>query len=257
MSKEFILKFISQEDFERHVRDTLLQYRDVLQSIDLKAFNSNIIDPIKFVFDKHSFNKSFDEIIALEIHRQRDKSNNNLIGYFHQNIFQYIKDCEVPKTGWDIIFKTRELTYYIELKNKHNTMNSSSSAKTFMRAQGHLLNSFDKDTSVCALVEVIAKESGDKPWVVTLDGIKQKENQRIRRISIDKFYEIVTGDRMAFRDLCFQLPRTIEKVIAQDKEFQVKRDTVLDELHALDNDILSALYRLAFSTYEGFDIKSK
>ena len=104
MTDEFILDFISQEDFEKHVSNTLMEYNDVLKPIDLKAFNSNIIDPIKLLFDKNVFSKSFEEIISLELQRQRDKTNNNSIGYFHQKIFQYIKKCKVPKEGWDITF---------------------------------------------------------------------------------------------------------------------------------------------------------
>nr|DAP96108.1 MAG TPA: Eco47II restriction endonuclease [Caudoviricetes sp.] len=131
-------------------------------------------------------------------------------------------------------------------------MNSSSSAKTFMRMQNHLLNARDRNTSICALVEVIAKRSGDTPWIISIDSERQNENCQLRRISIDKFYEIVTGNRDAFKKLCMQLPITIENIISRDEELQVQNDTVLDELHALSNDMLSALYKLAFSTYEGF-----
>lgn len=244
---DYILKFISQENFEKHVYETLSEYNDVLKSINLKEFNKNIIDPIKLLFDKNVFNKSFEEIITLEIHRQRDKSNNNSIGYFHQNIFKYIEKCEVPENGWDIIFSKE---YYVEMKNKHNTMNSSSSAKTYMRMQNQLLSS---EKSICALVEVISTKSQNIPWVVTIDGIKQPSNERLRKISIDKFYEIVTGDKNAFKNLCYQLPKTIEKLIKQDKYLQVENDTVLEELKSKDKDILKALYKLAFSKYEGFD----
>ena len=176
---DYILKFISKENFEKHVYKTLSEYNDVLKSINLKEFNRNIIDPIKLLFDKNVFNKSFEEIITLEIHRQRDKSNNNSIGYFHQNIFKYIEKCEVPENGWDIIFNKK---YYIEMKNKHNTMNSSSSAKTYMRMQNQLLSS---EKSICALVEVISTKSQNIPWVVTIDNIKQLPNERLRKISID------------------------------------------------------------------------
>ena len=123
--------------------------------------------------------QKLEEIITLEIHRQRDKSNNNSIGYFHQNIFKYIEKCEVPENGWDIIFNKK---YYIEMKNKHNTMNSSSSAKTYMRMQNQLLSS---EKSICALVEVISTKSQNIPWVVTIDNIKQLPNERLRKISID------------------------------------------------------------------------
>lgn len=43
---------------------------------------------------------------------------------------------------------------YVELKNKHNTMNSASSQKTYMKMQGKLL---EDDQAVCYLVEVISK----------------------------------------------------------------------------------------------------
>lgn len=253
MNNEYKLNFISQVDFEKHVTYTLKEYNDTLKAIDLKKFNSNLIDPIKLLFDKNVFDKSFEEIIKLEIHRQRDKSNSNIIGYFHQNMFKYINNCVVPKEGWDIIFTGENKTYYVELKNKHNTMNSSSSGKTFMKMQNHLLNSKDKDRSICALVEVIAKKSQDIPWVITLDKVKQSSNEQLRRISIDKFYEIVTGDSNAFKNICEQLPITIEKVIRYNKSLQVEKDIVFEELARINDDTLLALYKLAFSTYEGFD----
>lgn len=251
MDNKYYLDFIKQSDFENLVLDVLKEYESSLNSIDLKTFNSNLIDPIKLLFDKYAFNKSYEEIINYEIHRQRDKSNSNSIGYFHQNIFKFIKNCEVPKEGWDIIFKDFNETYYIELKNKHNTMNSSSSAKTYMRMQNHLLNSKDKDSSICALVEIIAIKSQNIPWIITLDKIKQQSNESLRRISIDKFYEIVTGDKIAFLKLCKQLPITIEKLVT--KKIKYEKDTVLDELKAKNKDILIALYKLAFATYEGFE----
>ncbi|MBF4804993.1 MAG: Eco47II family restriction endonuclease [Pseudoleptotrichia goodfellowii] len=252
MTDNYILDFIKQSDFENHVIKTLKEYRETLKAIDLKKFNSNLIDPIKLLFDKNAFNKTYREIIDLEIQRQRDKSNNNSIGYFHQKIFRYIKGCKVPSEGWDIIFtpQTGE-TIYVELKNKHNTMNSASATNTYIKFQSHLLNSEDRNNSVCALVEVIAKKSQNTPWTPTVNKVKQPTNEKLRRISIDKFYECVTGDKMAFRKICTQLPITIEKVI--NKDLEVEDDTVFSELEKIDKDILTALYKLAFSEYEGFN----
>ena len=96
------LDFISEEDFKKHVRATIMKYGEKLESYDLKRFNSNLIDPIKLIFDKSVYRTSWEEIVNNEIFRQRDKSNNNDIGYFHQNIFSYFKGCEVPQAGWDV-----------------------------------------------------------------------------------------------------------------------------------------------------------
>ena len=123
------LSFISDEDLEKHIIETLNTYREVLKSINLQEFNKNLIDPIKLTFDSIVYKKTFEQLINDEIARQRDKTNTNAIGYFHQNIFRYIANCEVPKTGFDIIY-TKSNTknkIYVEMKNKHNTMNSSAS----------------------------------------------------------------------------------------------------------------------------------
>ena len=138
------LAFISEEDFFLHVQETIQQYGEKLKPYDLKKFNSNIVDPIKLTFDKMVYHMSYEEIIRNEIFRQRDKANNNDIGYFHQSIFKYIKDCIVPSSGWDVIFSPKEgvdvpecgrvKTVYVEMKNKHNTMNSSASSKTYENA---------------------------------------------------------------------------------------------------------------------------
>lgn len=251
------LKFIKQEDFENHVSKTINEYGEILRKMDLRKFNKNVVDPIKLIFDKNVLNKTYEEIIELEINRQRDKSNNNAIGYFHQNIFKYIKNCIVPKEGWDIIYedKVSGIKYFIEMKNKHNTMNSSSSKNTYIRMQSHLLNSKHIEKNICALVEIISKNSCNKEWKITLDKKRQKSNKNIRKISIDKFYEIVTGDKNSFRDMCLQLPITIEKLINKNSNLKIEKDTVIDELKDIDNDVLKALYKLAFSTYEGFNFK--
>ncbi len=103
------LSFIGEKDFENHVKATIQKYGEKLESFDLKRFNKNIVDPIKLIFDKTVYRSSWDEIVSNEIFRQRDKSNNNDIGYFHQRIFQYMENCHVPPNGeeggWDVIYK--------------------------------------------------------------------------------------------------------------------------------------------------------
>ena len=43
------LKFISQENFVKHVEATIDKYGEKLESFDIKRFNKNIIDPIKLI----------------------------------------------------------------------------------------------------------------------------------------------------------------------------------------------------------------
>ena len=53
------LGFISEEDFNNHVKATIGKYGEKLESFDLKRFNKNIIDPIKLIFDKTVYQASW------------------------------------------------------------------------------------------------------------------------------------------------------------------------------------------------------
>lgn len=244
------LKFISKKDFKNHVKGTIKQYNEQLKGIDLKSFNSNIIDPIKLLFDNKVYKKKWEQTISDELQRQRDKSNNNAIGYFHQNMFKFIKKCEVPKEGFDVIYhKSERETIYVEMKNKHNTMNSGAAQKVYIQMQNKLLQD---PYSECYLVESIAKHSQNKVWKISINGNKV-ENDRIKRVSLDKFYEIVTGEKDAFYKMCCVLPDIIDEVISENASCSVEEDTVFDELKKKNPDMLKSLYMLAFSEYEGFE----
>lgn len=243
------LDFIDRNDFKKHVSDTIKTYDNTLKGIDLHSFNSNIIDPIKLTFDSKVYRKTIEEVIENELVRQRDKTNTNAIGYFHQNLFKYIDNCEVPNVGFDVIYtRPNGSRVYVEMKNKHNTMNSSTAQKTFLKMTTQILND---DNCDCYLVEIIAKRSQNIVWNVSLD-YERVSNEHIKRVSIDKFYEEVTGDKDAFYKICKQLPIIIDEIISENNEFVVEDDTVISELRSTNPDILKSLYMLAFSTYEGF-----
>ena len=242
--KQYGLDFISDLNLFNHVKNTVEQYRF---DIDLKSFNKNLIDPIKLTFDSLVYGISIEDIIKNESMRQIDKSNTNQIGYFHQNIFNYIGGgWEVPKEGFDVVNKS--LNIFVEMKNKHNTMNSASSQKTYMKMQNTLL---ENDEATCLLVEVIAKNSQAKTWQISLDGKKYK-NKNIQRVSIDKFYEQVTGNPDAFKNLCTVLPLVITDVVNSLKA-GVEQNTVVSELNNISDNLLKSLYLLSFSHYEGFE----
>ena len=236
---EWGLDFISEKNFTNHVAATIEKYGEKLESFDIKRFNKNIIDPIKLIFDKR--------------------------------IFQYIKNCHVPDNGkeggWDVIFQSEDgiqlpdgdmvHTVYVEMKNKHNTMNSASAGKTYIKMQSQLLSD---DDCACFLVEAIAQQSQNIKWETTVDG-KKVSHKRIRRVSLDQFYALVTGEEDAFYQMCMVLPGMIQKVVDSGEDVKVPHDTVIQELRTLANRadetnenlaMSIAVYLLGFNTYNGF-----
>jgi hypothetical protein len=104
----------------------------------------------------------------------------------------------------------------------------------------------------CLLVEVIAGASQNMSWAVRLDG-RSICNENIRRVSIDKFYEIVTGNPFAFRQLCAVLPKVIADVVDDLAQNVAIQNTVYQELQAISPNLLKSVYLLSFKKYQGFN----
>lgn len=151
-------------------------------------------------------------------------------------------------------------TVYVEMKNKHNTMNSAAAGRTYIKMQNQLLHD---DDCACFLVEAIARHSQDEAWAPKVD--RQKvAHSRIRRVSLDRFYEIVTGHDDAFYQICMSLPTIVEEVLTDNYQRFVAQDTVYREISAIadkyadlpgDMPMVMAMYMLGFGTYHGFSRK--
>ena len=148
-------------------------------------------------------------------------------------------------------------TIYVEIKNKHNTMNSASAGKTFIKMQNQLLND---DDCACFLVEAIAQKSQNIKWETTVDK-KKVGHKLIRRVSLDQFYAIVTEQEDAFYQMCMVLPSVIQKAVNELESSIVPHDTVIDELKTLAEKqnigdenlaVAMAVYMLGFGSYKGF-----
>ena len=123
--------------------------------------------------------------------------------------------------------------------------------------QNQLLND---DDCACFLVEAIAQRSQNIKWETTVDK-KKVGHKLIRRVSLDNFYAIVTGQDDAFYQMCMILPCVIEKTVKEFEGTIVPHDTVIDELKALsskenveseDLAMAMAVYMLGFGSYKGF-----
>lgn len=110
------------------------------------------------------------------------------------------------------------------------------------------------------MVEAIAQKSQNIKWETTVDG-RHVSHKRIRRVSLDQFYAITTGEQDAFYQMCMVLPEVIERVVKQDGNVKVPHDTVLQELKNIANmsgkesqdlAMAVAVYMLGFNSYLGF-----
>ena len=208
------LGFISDQDLYNHVFETISRLK---MSMDLTSFEKNIVDPIKMTIEIHAYQTSPQQAIDREIARQLGKTVEAAVGWFHQNIFRYIKGWEIPKDGVDVM--NTEGTIFGEMKNKYNTMNSSSAEKVFEKLKGIIVGN---PKATAYLIEVIAKKSQDQEWHVAGQSLTPNKAARLRQISIDRFYRLATGKKNAFRDLCTVLGLVVDDVLAEHPDLNLK-----------------------------------
>ncbi len=248
MSNKFV-NFISDDHLLECIEYLFKSYEKTKKEMNLKSFYKNKVDGIKFNFDILFNGISEAELITAEINRKADKAINNAIGTFHEKLIGGINGFQNLKIGNGYDVKNDNNTIFAEVKNKHNTMNSSSSSKTFQNLKSYV----DKyPNSKAYLVQVIAKKSTNETW-----NIEGNTDKRIRLISMDRFYELATGQEHAFYELCTALPKATkhfltEKSITPKPEKNKVYDKLVEKSQKNRVDIITQILKDNLDTYKGF-----
>jgi hypothetical protein len=215
--KDYNLGFISNSEIYNQVRQMVLSYR---KEIILSQFNENIDDPIK-----DAYAKGLELVAGGDFVKQHDSRNTKYIGLFQSNIFKCVGNgWAIPGEDFDI--ENKSLHIYVEMSNSTATC-AVSLRKTYIKMQSKLL---EDSKATCCLVESFTNGSVDENLKITIDN-KACTHNKIRRMSMDKFYELVFGDKFAYYKLCKALPSVIEDVIRDDREaFEIFLNMMSNEL---------------------------
>lgn len=204
--------FISDEHLLSCIKELHASYIKAKADISQKKFYKNKIDVFKLIFDEHFNSSSTDSVIENEIIRQVDKSYGGAIGSFHENILGGVKDYEVGNlSGYDI--KKSDNTLFADIKNKHNTMNSPAMEGLYIK-----LKKFadEHKSAKCYWVQILATDSFETNWEGDING-KEYRHSRVFKISGDKFYELLTGDKNSLFNLYKALPKAITDFFKLEK----------------------------------------
>lgn len=246
------LSYISDEHLLTCIENLHNSYIKAKANVSKKKFYSNKIDTIKLTFDA-SFNE-LDEVtlIKTEINRQIDKSINNSIGTFHEQILGGIKDFEVGNfSGFDI--KASDNSLFADIKNKHNTMNSSSAESLFQKLATYA-DTYKK--AKCFWVQILAKNSFNEKWSGEING-KEYSHSRVYKISGDQFYKMLSGRDNALFELYNVLPKAISDYLNSIKTEESQNNSALKEIQISSKEskrsILDEITFENYSYYFGFD----
>jgi hypothetical protein len=238
--------FISDDHLLACISDLHKAYLKAKSNITKKKLYSNKVDTIKLTFDAKFNDIDEENLIQSEILRQIDKSTNNSIGTFHEQILGGIKGFETGKLrGYDI--KANDDTLFADIKNKHNTMNSSAAEALFQKLARYADN-YKK--AKCYWVQILSKGSFCELWSSDING-KEYSHSRVYKISGDRFYALLSGQNDAMFQLYKALPIAITDYLesaGQSKENAI--NSALDEIKFQTNTSKrSILDQITFENY--------
>jgi hypothetical protein len=245
MSNKYV-NFITDEHLFHCIGNLHKAYLKAKNNVTKKNFYTNKVDTIKLAFDAQFNNIDEESLIQAEILRQIDKSINNSIGTFHEQILGGIAGFEIGVlSGFDI--KANDNTLFADIKNKHNTMNSSSSESLFQKLARYA-DTYKKAN--CYWVQILAKGSFNEKWTGELNG-KEYSHSRVYKISGDQFYALLSGQDDALFQLYKVLPQAIKDYLnALETQTGVVENSALDEIKAeVKTTNRSILDQITFENY--------
>ncbi|NLN32875.1 MAG: Eco47II family restriction endonuclease [Flavobacteriaceae bacterium] len=247
------VSFVSDEHLLLCIENLYNAYINAKNNISKRKFYKNKIDTFKLTFDSKFNDIDENDLVQSEILRQIDKSINNSIGTFHEQILGGIDGYEIGNlSGFDI--KASDDTLFADIKNKHNTMNSSSAEALFQKL-ARFADDYKKAN--CYWVQILAKGSFNEHWRGDING-KEYSHSRVFKISGDRFYALLAGDEYALFKLYQALPQAIDDFLnTLEKEKSVDEHSALDEIvsetKSTQRSILDQITFENYRYYLGFD----
>ncbi|RLD85423.1 MAG: Eco47II family restriction endonuclease [Bacteroidetes bacterium] len=251
--KNKYVDFISDKHFLSCVANIHNSYLKAKANISKKKFYKNKIDTIKLTFDAKFNDIDEEKVIEVEILRQIDKSINNSIGTFHEQILGGIEGFEMGNlSGFDI--KSKDNTLFADIKNKHNTMNSSASESLFQKLARYA-DTYKK--AKCYWVQILAKSSFNENWYGEING-KEYSHSRVYKISGDQFYALLTKQDDALFQLYKALPLVIEDYLnslvkLKDKTMNSALSEIKNEIKETGRSVFDQITVDNYKYYLGFD----
>jgi hypothetical protein len=195
-----------------------------------KDFGKNVIDPFSAFFQMSGFNMNHETWYLSETSRQAQKTLQNHVGEFHQNVLGSVLGWQNMGVGSVIDLVNTEQKIIAELKNKYNTLSGSQLAPMYKSLESLVTPKSSIYYGFLAYYVMIIPKKAlrvDKVFIPSNreKGAKESSNSNIRQIDGASFYALVTGSESALADLFDVLPEVLIKEL--ETEISVKDMQIL------------------------------
>ena len=218
------LEWISDTLLETEVSQLLSIAKVAKENANLD-FGKNVIDPFSAIFEMSGFGLDYETWIKSETTRQAQKTLQNHIGDFHQNILGYSKGWTNMKVGSVVDLVSSDHMIVAEIKNKHNTISGGKLSDLYYSLDGLISPKSSIYKGYIAYYVTIIPKTQKRFNIPFTPSIKEKGercpvNENIRQIDGASFYSLVTGSSNALENLFDLLPEVIFK--CSDGEYKVQ-----------------------------------
>jgi hypothetical protein len=225
-----ILPYISDEDLIAQTRKVIEAAIAANASPDDSLY-SNVVDPFSAIFDTLMQNEPLTIWLKKERVRQIQKTIQNALGTFHQEILGCIPGWRSLGVGAIVDLVNEERKIVAEVKNKHNTTKGKDKKGIYDDLAGVIENHYPGYTGYYVEVIPASREPYDKPFTPpdNTDHSRRASREDIRVIDGKSFYALASGYPNAI-DLFYQaLPVAIGQVMGKDASL-AKDDDAFAEL---------------------------
>lgn len=218
------LTWISDSDLKNEVSQ-LLSIAKGAKKAAVEDFGKNVIDPFAALFEMSGFEIEYDTWIKSETTRQAQKTLQNHIGDFHQNILGYSKGWTNMKVGNVIDLVSDDNKTIAEVKNKYNTISGGKLSDLYYSLDKLISPKSSIYKGYTAYYVAVIPKNGirfNKPFIPSDKdkGAKCPQNENIREIDGASFYSLATGSDSALKDLFDILPDVIN--ICSEGQYYIK-----------------------------------
>ena len=202
------VEFVDDGHFYRCVKRVCRRYAELQRRPADSLLQKSVVDPFKMALDMGNRGISPGDWEEADANRIRDKSLNNAIGEFHQEVLGGVEGWESFPTGHrlGVDLAREDSTAFIELKNKYNTL-SGSKKDTLRDTLEHILREHPKATCYWAYILSQDGTSGECAWVH-----RNSTNPNIRKAWGAMAYGIVTGGASSLSEMWDALPRAMSDI---------------------------------------------
>lgn len=224
-----LLPFLSDKKLFEILEGIIATGKDAILASEANLY-SNVVDPFSATIDAMCHEISLEEWLKQESARQCQKTLQNALGDFHQNVLGSMAGWEDLGRGEVVDLRNKSKKILAEVKNKFNTTKGNHKVRIYDDFL-NLLNRAEYQAYTCYYVEIIPKDKNiyDKPFTPSdnQSHCRRPENKHIRIIDGKSFYALATGHHDALEKLFDSIPTVAANILgingdklAQYREFK-------------------------------------